>query len=269
MEGQHVQEGNRTNSKRVALVMAASKGLGRASAEALGRSGYRLVLCSRSEENVQAAVSELASQGVEAIGVPSDVSRLEDLEKVFERVDQEYGRLDTLVANAGGPPPGTFLQVSESDWETAFELTLMSAVRAMRLALPRMQAQHFGRIIVIASSSVKQPIGGLVLSNAFRPALLGVVKTLSQEMASQGITVNLVAPGRIDTERVRSLDRRRAEAEGVAIEQVRAASEKTIPAGRYGAPADLGALVGFLASEEAGYITGQSILVDGGMVSAL
>jgi 3-oxoacyl-[acyl-carrier protein] reductase len=139
----------------------------------------------------------------------------------------------------------------------------------MRLALPLMQAQHFGRIIVIGSSSVKQPIGGLVLSNAFRPALLGVVKTLAQEVAADGITVNIVAPGRIDTDRVRNLDQRRAQAEGVPVEQVRAASEKTIPARRYGEPSDLGALVGFLASEEAGYITGQSILVDGGMVSAL
>src|SRR5207302_6756657 len=142
--------------------------------------------------------------------------------------------------NAGGPPPGSFTSVSESDWQRAFELTLMSAVRAMRLALPRMQAQHFGRIMVIGSSSVKQPIPNLALSNAFRPAILGVVKTLAQEVAPDGITVNLVSPGRVDTDRVRTLDQSRAQAAGIPYEQIRVASEKTIAAQRYGVPAVVG-----------------------------
>jgi len=227
------------------------------------------MLCSRSVENLEVTIASLATQGIEASGIPTDVSRPEDLEALFERVDGEFGRLDVLVANAGGPPPGSFTSVSESDWQRAFELTLMSAVRAMRLALPRMQAQHFGRIMVIGSSSVKQPIPNLALSNAFRPAILGVVKTLAQEVAPDGITVNLVSPGRVDTDRVRTLDQSRAQAEGIPYEQIRAASEKTIPAQRYGVPAEVGALVGFLASEAASYITGQSILVDGGLVSAL
>jgi len=139
----------------------------------------------------------------------------------------------------------------------------------MQMAIPRVQATGNGRLIVIGSSSVKQPIPGLVLSNAFRPALLGVVKTLSQELAPEGITVNMVSPGRIDTDRVRTLDENRAREQSVSYEQFREQYEQTIPARRYGAPDELGSLVAYLASQNAGYITGQSILVDGGMVSAL
>jgi 3-oxoacyl-[acyl-carrier protein] reductase len=195
--------------------------------------------------------------------------RAADVEAVFHTLDESFGRLDILVANAGGPPPGTFLNATDTHWQTAFELTLMSAVRAMRLAVQRMQDRQYGRIVVIGSSSVKQPIPGLVVSNAFRPALLGVVKTLAQEVAATGITVNMVSPGRIDTDRVHMLDEARAKAQGISYDQSRAESERSIPARRYGSPAEIGALVAFLASEAAGYVTGQSMLVDGGMVSAL
>ena len=254
---------------RVALVMAASKGLGRGCAEALGSAGYRLMLCARNQAGLDDVVASLRARNVEAAGVTADVSETSELERVFKAVDDTYGRLHVLVANAGGPPPGTFLRVTEEQWVTAFNLTLMSAVRAMQMAVPRIQATGDGRLIVIGSSSVKQPIPGLVLSNAFRPALLGVVKTLSQELAPEGITVNMVSPGRIDTDRVRTLDENRAREQSVSYEQVRSQSEQTIPARRYGDPSELGSLVAFLAGRDAGYITGQSILVDGGMVSAL
>jgi 3-oxoacyl-[acyl-carrier protein] reductase len=254
---------------RVALIMAASKGLGRGAATALARSGHALVICSRNEQEIDATAADLSQHNVPIEAVPADVSKLTDLEQLFAHADRTFGRLDVLVVNAGGPPPGSFLEATEEQWQLAFELTLMSAVRAMRLAVPRMRTGGFGRIVVIGSSSVKEPIPGLALSNAFRPALLGCVKTLAREVAGDGITVNLVSPGRIDTDRVRSLDERRAAARGIPYEQARAESEHSLPMGRYGDPADLGALVDFLASEAAGYITGQSILVDGGMVSAL
>lgn len=256
-------------SRRVALVMAGSKGLGRGSALALAESGHDLVLCARSEEELRATGADLEQFGGMIETMRADVSKPADVEGVFRRTDDVFGRLDVLVANAGGPPPGSFLDLTDDQWEVAFQLTLMSAVRAMRLAVERMRRNRFGRIIVIGSSSVKVPIPNLALSNAFRPALYGCVKTLSREVAADGITVNIVSPGRINTDRVRSLDETRAKTVGVSAAEVRAESEQSIPAGRYGEPGDLGAMVNFLASAAAGYITGQSILVDGGMVSAL
>jgi 3-oxoacyl-[acyl-carrier protein] reductase len=256
-------------TRRVGLVMAGSKGLGRGSAVALAASGHDLVVCARNAEELQATGAELRQYGGMVETVQADVSQRTDSERIFQRTDEAFGRLDVLVANAGGPPPGAFLAVTEEQWYIAFQLTLMSAVRAMRLAVDRMQRNRFGRIVVIGSSSVKDPIPNLSLSNAFRPALYGCVKTLAREVAADGITVNMVSPGRIDTDRVRSLDESRAETLGVSISEVRDRSAQSIPAGRYGQPADLGAMVNFLASENAGYITGQSILVDGGMVSAL
>jgi len=166
--------------KRVALIMAASKGLGRVSAEALARSGFNLVICSRLAASIQSAASTFQELGAEVEAVVADVANAGDLARVFERADARFGRLDVLVANAGGPPPGAFTAATDVQWETAFNLTLMSAVRAMRLSVERMRSAGYGRII--GSSSVKQPIPGLVLSNAFRPALGGVTKTLSQEV---------------------------------------------------------------------------------------
>lgn len=168
--------------KRVALIMAASKGLGRVSAEALARSGFNLVICSRLAASIQSAASTFQELGAEVEAVVADVANAGDLARVFERADARFGRLDVLVANAGGPPPGAVTAATDVQWETAFNLTLMSAVRAMRLSVERMRSASYGRIIVIGSSSVKQPISGLVLSNAFRPALVGVTKTLSQEV---------------------------------------------------------------------------------------
>lgn len=255
--------------QRVALVMAASKGLGLASAEALAANGHRLVLCARRAGELHTAADRLRGVGAEVAAVPADVSREADLHAVFAAATERYGGVDVLVTNAGGPPPGHFLQLSDDQWHDAFELTFMSAVRMIRLTLPGMRERGFGRILVIGSSSVKQPIEGLTLSNAFRPALLGVVKSLAQEVAPDGVTVNMVSPGRIETDRLRALDESRARTQGVPYDQLRMASQQAIPAQRYGQPAELGSLVAFLASDAAEYITGQSILVDGGLVSAL
>jgi len=263
----HSAEGE--TGRRVALVLAGSRGLGRAAAEALATSGHALAVCARSEAGVASTSQVIAEHGVPALGLVADVASAVELEHVFDEIDDNFGRLDVLVANAGGPPAGRFLETEDSAWAEAFELTLMSAVRAMRLAVERMQRGGFGRIVVIGSSSVRQPIDGLVLSNAFRPALAGVVKTLAGEVARDGITVNLVAPGRFDTDRVRELDEGRALARGIDYAAYRHSFEQSIPSGRYGRPEELGALIAFLASDTAAYLTGQSLLIDGGMIAAL
>ena len=262
-------DGTTPPQRRVALVMAGTKGIGRGCADRLGEAGFGVAVCARTAADVDAAVTALRDDGVEAHGVVGDVSDVQSLEDVFAGVDEVFGRLDVLVANAGGPPPGGFLALDDDAWRVGFELTLMSAVRAIRLAVPRMQAHGYGRIIVIGSSSVRQPVPGIALSNAFRPALAGLVKHLAGELAGHGITVNMVSPGRIETDRVRSLDQARAQREGRDAQDVRRASEASIPMGRYGTIHEIGALVAFLASEQASYITGQTPLVDGGLVPTL
>lgn len=255
--------------RRVAMVLAASKGLGRACAEALAAKGWDLVVCSRTSEGVADTVQALEAAGARAEGIEADVSRAEDVQTVFAHADETFGRLDALVCNAGGPPPGDFLALDDDQWARGFELTLMSAVRAMRAAIPRMREGGYGRLVVLGSSSVRRPIPNLVLSNAYRPALAGVIKSLAVELGPDGITANMVSPGRLETERVGQLDAKNAEKQGKTPEQVKAASEASIPMGRYGRPADLANAVAFLVSDEAGYITGQSLLVDGGMVPTI
>ena len=224
---------------RVALVMGASQGLGRGCAEALLDAGHDLALCGSNKERIDAAAEGLRARrhGAAVEAAVADVSEPDALEALFARVDERFGRLDVLVANAGGPPPGDFMDVDDDGWRHGFELTLMSAVRALRLAVPRMRARGFGRLVVLGSSSVRKPLPGLVLSNAYRPALAGVVKSLAVDVAADGITVNMVSPGRVDTERVRSLDARVAEPALVApvssqmISRKRARIRSTRPSG--------------------------------------
>jgi 3-oxoacyl-[acyl-carrier protein] reductase len=257
-----------TDVRKVAVVLAASRGLGRACAEALAGS-HRLVLCARGEQLLDTLANDLRGQGAEVATAVVDLSTPEGVDRVFATADETFGRVDVLVANAGGPPPGAFMSLDEEAWRVGFELTLMSAVRSIRQAIPRMQAVGGGRVLILGSSSVRAPIDNLVISNTYRPGLAGLVKSLAVEFAPQNITVNMVSPGRMETDRVRQLDEAAAERQGVDVDTVRERSIARIPMGRYGKPEELAAMVAFLASDEAGYITGQSVLVDGGMVPTL
>jgi 3-oxoacyl-[acyl-carrier protein] reductase len=254
---------------KVACVAAASKGLGRASAFALAQEGADLVLLSRTKKELDLTAEEIQKEtGVKVITVIGDASLAKDVETFISTAADQLGRLDILVTNAGGPPGGGFEQLSDDEWYKAMDLTLMSVVRMIRAALPSLRESR-GSIINIQSSSIKMPIPDLTLSNSLRLAVSGLSKDLAISLAPEGIRVNIVAPGRIDTDRVRNLDITRAAKLGKPVEDFKKQYASTIPMGRYGIPEELGKVVAFLASEAASYVTGQTLLVDGGMVRSL
>jgi len=253
-----------------ALVMAASRGLGFASALGLAREGCRLVICSRDQERIEAAADTIRKQtSAEVKAVVADVSSAAEAKRLVDEAVSAYGGLEIVVHNAGGPPAGETLQMTEEQWQKAFEQNLLSFTRIVGAAAPEMKKAGYGRVLTIASSSIKQPIPNLALSNALRAGVWGIAKTLSRELAPQGILVNVIAPGRIDTERIAELDQANAQKSGRSIEDVRKASVAGIPLGRLGKPEELANLVVFLASEAGSYITGQAITVDGAAGNAL
>ncbi|MBM7645844.1 3-oxoacyl-[acyl-carrier protein] reductase [Scopulibacillus daqui] len=253
-----------------ALVMASSQGLGRAIAEQLVREGVNVMIASRDEEKLKKVSRELSAIGAgEAAYIKADVTRTEDINSAVQKAVDQFGGFDILVNNAGGPPSGSFLDTSDEDWHHAFTLNLLSYVRLIRQAIPVMEKRGGGRIINIASSSIKQPIPNLVLSNTFRLGIVGLTKTLAEELAPKNILIHTVAPGRIDTDRVEYLDRARAEQTGQSFEEVRQQAEASIPLGRYGQPDELAKVVAFLVSGACTYMTGSSILVDGGSITSI
>lgn len=255
---------------KLALVTAASAGLGFATARALAEEGAKVAICSREEQRARSAAQRIGDEtGATVLAYEADVSDRASLERLFAAATSELGGLDILVSNAGGPPPGGFDKLGEAEWDWAYSLTLQSVVRSVRLALPAMRQRGSGAILALASSSVKQPIPNLLLSNVFRPAVQGLCKSLAEELASDGIRVNCLSPGRIETERIQQLDRARAEREGRSPEEIRADTLKTIPLGRLGEPHEFGRVAAFLCSEAASYMTGGSVLVDGGLVRSL
>jgi 3-oxoacyl-[acyl-carrier protein] reductase len=255
---------------RTALVTAASKGLGRATATRLATEGARVMISSRGEEQLAKTAADIAeATGAQVEYCAADVSNPEDLARLLSETEQRLGGVDVLVNNAGGPPPGGFDALDDDAWYRAHELNLMSTVRLIRGVLPHMRAQQWGRIVTIASSSIKQPIDNLLLSNTYRVAILGLAKSLATELAPAGVLINTVGPGRIATDRVATLDANKAKQSGQSVEEVRAQSEKSIPMGRYGTPEEFGDVVSFLVSGVNTYLTGQHFLVDGGLVKAL
>lgn len=253
-----------------AIVLAASRGLGYACAMGLAQEGCRVVICSRDPARIEAAAAQIrAETGAEVIGVAADVSREVEIERLVSTCVAQFGGLEIAVHNAGGPAHGAFNEISSEQWYQAFDLNLMSFTRLVQAVVPEMKKAGYGRILTIASSSVKQPIPNLVLSNAMRTGILGLAKTLSRELAPHQILVNVIVPGRLATERVDQLDQNVAARTGQTPQAVRQASLHTIPLGRLGRPEELANLVTFLASEAASYITGAAIQVDGGMINAL
>lgn len=253
-----------------ALVLASSKGLGFAAARQLVLEGAEVILTSRSTEHLKAADAELDQLvNGNATYYPADVSKKEDLNALIEFAELHFGALDILVNNAGGPPSGAFMSLTDQEWQQAFELNLLSYVRMIRAAVPLMEKAGGGRILNIASSSIKQPITHLVLSNTFRLGIVGLTKTLSEELAGRGILINTLAPGRILTDRVKELNRKQSERTGVSEEEIQRASESEIPLHRYGRPEEFGKVAAFLVSEACTYVTGESLLVDGGLVRSI
>ncbi len=255
---------------KTALVGGASAGLGRASAERLAGEGCRLALWSRGGEALERAAAEISSShSVEVATISGDASEPETAARVAAEAERALGQVDILVLNAGGPPASEATATDAAEWRRSFQLLAITPIELATLLLPGMRRRGWGRIVAILSSGVRQPIPELAYSNACRSALQAWLKTIAPEAIAAGVTVNGVLPGRLDTARVASLDGLRAERTGKTLQETRAQFERSIPAGRYGTPDELGAYVAWLCSEPARYQTGTFVPIDGGMLRAL
>jgi 3-oxoacyl-[acyl-carrier protein] reductase len=255
---------------KVALVAASSKGLGRAIAEELAVEGVNLVMCARGEQTLRDTADSIRQKtGVQVIDVPADVSKPADAQRVINAALNTFGRVDILVNNSGGPPSGPFESFTPEAWDSAAQLLLSSAVGLTRAVLPGMKERRWGRILNVTSIAAKQPIEGLMLSNSLRAAVIGFARTLANEVASFGITVNNLLPGYTRTDRVQQLAAAAGKGTPGSSGDIVSRWEREIPMGRLGEPREFAALAAFLASERASYITGSSIAVDGGWIRSL
>jgi 3-oxoacyl-[acyl-carrier protein] reductase len=250
---------------KVVIVAASSAGLGKASALAFAKEGAKVIISGRDVDRLQQAKEDIdKAAATDVMAVQMDVTNAKDIESLVESVVQNYGTVDVLINNAGGPPPGYFWDIEDDEWQRAYELTVMSSVRMTKKVLPLMRKQQWGRIVNIASNTVKQPIDQLLLSNSLRLAVIGWAKTLSNQVASEGITINNACPGWTRTERVSGLMQAKAEMNKTSAEEELEAVANSIPARRLGNPEEFADLIVFLASDRASYITGTSIQIDGG-----
>lgn len=255
---------------KVAIVAAASSGLGKAIAKEFASLGADVVICGRNSDRLGQAVQEIKGETGRDIDMAvADVGRASDVAGLARHTLSIHGHIDILVTNAGGPPGGTFADFSDEDWQAAFEVNLLSVVRLIRAVLPSMKQQNSGSILNIISTSAKEPIPGLILSNVYRAGVVGLAKTLSRELAGNHIRVNNIAPGSIDTDRIRSLIAYRAANQGITVEAALQQASSSIPLGRIGTPAEFANAAAFLVSDAASYITGVTLQVDGGMVKTV
>jgi 3-oxoacyl-[acyl-carrier protein] reductase len=253
---------------QVALVTAASRGLGKAAALAMGREGARLALFARSEQ-VRLTADEIRGEtGTEVLAIQGDLTRSTDIERAAAETLKAYGKIDILIANAGGPRPGQFLDLAPSDWEAAFQLTLMSTVRLCYAVIPHMLERGSGSIVASEAYLVKEPAGRLMLSNSLRMAVIGMLKTLANELGPRGIRVNTINPGWTWTDRIVQLMADRAQANSTSSEEEAKKITDTIPLGRMGTVEEYGKTIAWLASPAASYIHGHALMFDGGIIRA-
>ena len=255
---------------KVALVCAASQGLGFAVADELAAEGASLIICSRNEANINKAAAVIREKhGVEVLAVAGDLSVAADIERIVAAGIDKFGRIDILVTNSGGPPAGNFDSLTAESWDQATRVVLTSVLELTRLVLPGMKSRGWGRILNITSIASKQPVDNLMLSNSLRAAVTGFAKTLANEVAADGVTVNNILPGYTRTERLEELIEFLAEKETLTADEIKARWSAEIPMRRLGEPPEFAALAAFLVSERASYITGSSIAVDGGWIKSL
>lgn len=254
---------------RVAIVTGASQGMGRAAAEQLAAEGASVAICARNEKLLGEVVAAIEAKGGTAIAAAVDVTDAGRVRSFVAEVVARFGRLDVCVANAGGPPARNFAHTSIEDWQQALELNFMSVLYLIKEALPHLVKNRWGRVITITSTSVRQPIPDLVLSSAIRPAVVGLIKSLAIEFGKDHITFNNIAPGYTATERLKDLAGSRAQAAGVAAEEIYDRWANEVPLRRLGRPEEIADAIVWLASERAAYVTGQTLLVDGGIYKGM
>ncbi|UGX87363.1 SDR family oxidoreductase [Phyllobacterium meliloti] len=252
-----------------ALVLGGNKGLGRGAAKSLAENGAIVAISGRDEAALNDTVSELRVHSPRSFALNADLADPVALAAMLDRIDRDMDGVDILLLNGGGPPPFSASSLNVVQWRTQFETMFLSGVRIAAHFLPRMRERHWGRIVVVSSTSVREPIAGLTASNALRAAVAGWAKSLAGEVAADGVTVNLLLAGRLATARTDKLDRMDADAKGVDVSVIAAQSQAEIPIGRYGTAEEFGAVAAFLASEQASYVSGAAIPVDGGLSRAI